>query len=124
MKTNRSALIAFFSALPLVAVLAGCAGGHSNQDTGRRIEVTPEPERTGDPVSDQRIEDGRTAERVREALAAVSEYKFDGVRVSAFNGVVQLNGAVNTSAQRHNAGELTGKVAGVKIVVNNLAVEE
>ena len=84
--------------------LMGCASDRSNQST------------------DLRIEDSRTAERVREALAAGSEYKFDGIRVAAGNGVVQLSGFVNTSAQRTSAGEVTSKVAGVKSVENNLTI--
>ena len=86
--------------------LMGCASDRSNQST------------------DLRIEDSRTAERVREALAAGSEYKFDGIRVAAGNGVVQLSGFVNTSAQRNSAGEVTSKVVGVKDVVNNITVKE
>jgi signal transduction histidine kinase len=61
------------------------------------------------------MEDGRTAERVREALAAGSEYKFDGIRVAAGNGVIQLSGFVNTSAQRNRAGEVALKVVGVNL---------
>ena len=86
--------------------LMGCASDRSNQST------------------DLRIEDSRTAERVREALAAGSEYKFDGIRVAAGNGVVQLSGFVNTSAQRSRAGEVISKVVGVKDVVNNITVKE
>jgi hyperosmotically inducible protein len=64
------------------------------------------------------------AERVREALAATPEYKFDGVKVIACNGVVQLSGFVNTSAQRNSAGEVTSKVVGAKSVENTLTVKE
>ena len=74
--------------------------------------------------TDQRIEDSRTAERVREALAAGADYKYDGVKVIASNGVVQLSGFVNTSAQRNTAGEVTSKVVGVKNVENNLTVKD
>ena len=84
--------------------------------------------RTAEPgynqITDQRIEDSRTAERVREALAAGADYKYDGVKVIASNGVVQLSGFVNTSAQRNSAGEVTSKVVGVKSVVNNLTVKD
>ena len=100
------ALITCLSALPLVVGLTGCAGDRYSQSTG------------------QSIEDSRTAERVREALAAAPEYKFDGVKVMAGNGVVRLSGFVNTSAQRKTAGEVAGKVVGVKSVENNLTVKE
>ena len=100
------ALITCLSALPLMVGLTGCAGVRHNQST------------------DPRIEDSRTAERVREALAAGADYKYDGVKVIAGNGVVQLSGFVNTSAQRNSAGEATGKVVGVKSVENNLTVKD
>lgn len=75
-------------------------------------------------ITDQRVEDSRTAERVREALAAGSEYRFDGIRVAAGDGVVQLSGFVNTSAQRNRAGEVASKVVGVKSVENKLTVKD
>ena len=99
------ALIACLSALPLMVGLTGCAGDRYNQST------------------DQRMEDSRMAERVREALAAAPEYKFDGVQVAACKGVVQLSGFVNTSAQRNRAGEIARKVMGVKRLKNNLTVK-
>jgi hyperosmotically inducible protein len=89
-------------ALPLMVSLTGCVGDRYNQST------------------DPRIEDSRTAERVREALAATPQYKFDGVQVAASNSAVRLSGFVNTKAQRTRAGEVASKVVGVKSVENNL----
>jgi len=100
-----AALITCLSVLPLMVGLTGCAGARYNQST------------------DQRMEDSRTAERVREALAAGADYKYDGVKVIVSNGVVQLSGLVNRSAQRSRAGEVASKVAGVKDVVNNITVK-
>jgi len=100
------ALIACLSAFPLMVGLTGCAGNRHNQS------------------SDERMEDSRTAGRVREALAAGADYKYDGVKVTASNGVVQLSGFVNTSAQRKTAGEVTSTVAGVKSVENTLTVKD
>jgi hypothetical protein len=99
-------LVTCLSALPLMVGLMGCASDHPNQST------------------DLRIEDSRTAERVREALAAGSEYRFDGIRVAAGDGVVQLSGFVNTSVQRNRAGEVASKVVGVKSVENKLTVKD
>jgi len=100
------ALITCLSALPLMVGLTGCAGDRYHQST------------------DPRIEDSRTAERVRETLAATPEYKFDGVQVAAFKSVVQLSGFVNTRVQKNAAGEVASKVVGVKDVVNNIKVKE
>jgi osmotically-inducible protein OsmY len=126
MKTSVKvlALITCLSALPLTVGLTGCAGDRYHQSTAPRNEDNPTAERGHNQSTDQRIEDNRTAERVREALAAGAEYKFDGVQVTAFKGVVQLSGFVNTSAQRNTAGEVTSKVVGVKSVENNLTVKE
>jgi osmotically-inducible protein OsmY len=100
------ALIIRLSALPLMVCLTGCAGDRYQQST------------------DQRIDDNRTAERVREALAAGADYKYDGVKVITSKGVVQLSGFVNTSPQRNTAGEVASKVSGVNSVENNLTVKD
>ena len=118
------ALITCLSALPLMVGLTGCAGDRYNQSTGHRIDDNRTAEPGYNQITDQRIEDSRTAERVREALAAGADYKYDGVKVAACNGVVQLSGFVNTSAQRNSAGEVASKVVGVKSVENNLTVKE
>lgn len=100
------AFSACLAALPLVVGLTGCAGDRYNQSTG------------------QRIDDNRTAERVKEALAHDPQYKYDGVNVVAFKGVVQLNGFVNTKAQKSSAGDLAKKVEGVKELENKITVKE
>jgi osmotically-inducible protein OsmY len=99
-------LIACLSASTWAVVLTGCAGDRYNRST------------------DQRIEDSRTAERVREALAAGADYRYDGVKVIACNGVVELSGFVNTGAHKNSAGEVTSKVVGVKGVENNLTIRD
>jgi osmotically-inducible protein OsmY len=118
------ALIACLSALLLMAGLTGCAGASYDQSTGHGVERSRAAEPDYNQITDPRIEDSRTAERVREALAAGVDYKYDGVKVQAGSGVVQLSGFVNTSAQRNSAGEVTGKVVGVKAVENNLTVKD
>jgi hyperosmotically inducible periplasmic protein len=118
------ALITCLSVLPLTVGLSGCAGDLYHQNTDPRIDDNRTAERSYNQSTDQHIEDSRTAERAREALAAGADYKYDGVKVIASNGVVQLSGFVNTSAQRNSAGEVTGKVVGVKSVLNNLTVKE
>ena len=104
--------------------LTGCVGDRYNQSTDARIDDNRTTEDGDHQSTDQRIEDGRTAERVREALAAGADYKYDGVKVIASSGVVQLSGVVNTRSQRSSAGEVTSKVAGVTSVENNLAVKD
>jgi osmotically-inducible protein OsmY len=90
--------------LPLVVGLAGCASSHVEQGT------------------DLRLEDSRTAERVRETLAAGPDYKYDGVKVTVVDGVVRLTGSVDTPVRKSRAGEVAGRVVGVKQVENGLSV--
>jgi len=118
------ALIGCLNALPLMVSLTGCARDRYDQSAGHRMEDNRTPERGYNQSKDQRIEDGRMAERVREALAAGAEYKYDGVKVIACNGVVGLSGFVNTSAQRNSAGEVTSKIAGVKSVENRITFKD
>jgi osmotically-inducible protein OsmY len=68
------------------------------------------------------LEDSRTAERVRETLAAGPDYKYDGVKVIVVDGVVRLSGTVDTPARKSRAGELAGQVMGVRRVENGLSV--
>jgi len=104
--------------------LTSCAGNRYDQSTSNDYDDTLTAEPGYSQSMDPRIEDRRTAQRVREALAAGADYKYHGVNVIASNGVVQLSGFVNTSAQRNSAGAITSKVVGVKSVENKLAVKD
>ena len=117
-------LITCFSALQLVLGLMGCASDRYNQSTGHPNYDNRVAEPGYNQITDQRVEDSRMAERVREALAAGADYKYDGVKVIASDGVAQLSGFVNTSAQRARAGEVASKVVGVKTVENNLTIKD
>jgi osmotically-inducible protein OsmY len=72
----------------------------------------------------ERIDDHGTSSRVKAALADDSQYKYDGVNVETFKGVVQLSGFVNTRDQKNRAGDLARKVKGVTDVENNITVKE
>jgi len=72
----------------------------------------------------ERIDDHGTSSRVRAALADDSQYKYDGVNVETFKGVVQLSGFVDTRDQKNRAGDLARKVKGVTDVENNITVKE
>jgi len=113
------ALIVGLNAFLLMVGPTGCAGDRYHQSTSHRMD-----ERNYDQDTDQRIEDSRTAERAREALAAAADYRYDEVRVTACNGVVRLSGVVNTSAQKSRAGEVTSKAVGVKSIENNLTIKD
>ncbi len=67
--------------------------------------------------------DEMTDRRVKDALHNSPIYKFRGVAVNTFNGVVQLSGFVDTDNQKHAAGDITRTVPGVDKVVNNIAIK-
>jgi hypothetical protein len=100
-------LVISIGALPLLLGVTGCS-------TGSRYEQS-----TG-----ERIDDHGTSSRVRAVLADDSQYKYDGVNVETFKGIVQLSGFVNTKDQKNRAGDLARKVKGVTDVENNITVKE
>jgi osmotically-inducible protein OsmY len=92
-------------ALTLVAGVTGCAGDRYTQSTGERID------------------DRADSSRVRKALSADTQYKYDDVSIQTFKGVVQLSGFVNNKAAKNRAGDLAKEVEGVKEVANNIVVK-
>jgi osmotically-inducible protein OsmY len=84
--------------------LVGCASSDPNRTTGRAID------------------DRNINARVADALKGSPVYKFPHVRVSTFNGVVQLSGFVVKDEQKAEAAELTRRVAGVTEVINNISL--
>ena len=100
-------LVITLGAMPLLLGVTGCT-------TGSRYEQS-----TG-----ERIDDHGTSSRVRAALADDTQYKYDGVNVETFKGVVQLSGFVNTRDQKNRAGDLARKVKGATDVENNITVKE
>src|SRR5512141_1044960 len=92
-------------AFPLGVGLTGCASHQRfDQSLGHRVDGPRTAERSDRQSTAQEMEDSRTAERVREALAASADYRYDEVKVTASSGVVQLNGFVHTGAQKNRAG--------------------
>ena len=60
---------------------------------------------------------------VKTKLAGASAATLVKVNVETTNGIVQLNGTVDTDRTRQRATELASQVTGVRRVVNNLKVE-
>jgi osmotically-inducible protein OsmY len=61
--------------------------------------------------------------RVFGALRDATEYKLGSVEVKPYRGVVQLSGFVNTPEQKRMAGEIAGRVEGVRQVENNITIK-
>jgi len=69
------------------------------------------------------VDDGLITDRVRQRLFSDPDIKGHTVEVDTKNGVVTLNGTVETERARVKAEKLTRKVSGVKRVINKLRVE-
>jgi DNA-binding response OmpR family regulator len=93
-----------FAAVVLLAVaLSGCQAM-----TGR--------------TAGQNVEDARISTAVQTTLTSDKASNFTRIDVDTTNGVVYLNGTVQSAEQKARAEQLAGRVDGVKKVVNNLQV--
>ena len=68
------------------------------------------------------VDDAALTASVNAALVSDKPSNFTRIDVDTTNGVVALNGTVETAEQRSRAEQLAQRVDGVKRVVNNLQV--
>ena|SRR5437870_3431120 len=68
------------------------------------------------------LDDRGVAHKVRSALNNSPVYKFPHVRVTAYNGAVQLSGFVYKDEQKAEATDLAKRVPGVTEVINNISL--
>jgi hyperosmotically inducible periplasmic protein len=68
------------------------------------------------------VDDAALTASVNTALVADKPANFTRIDVDTTNGVVSLNGTVETPEHRARAEQLAARVDGVKKVVNNLQV--
>ena len=67
-------------------------------------------------------DDEALGDRVQHTLNAQPVYQYPDVKVTTFNGVVQLSGYVASDAQRKAATEIVERVRGVSGVENGIVV--
>ena len=113
MKTGKTLILAVGLALGAAVSFTGCSS------TGDFTAMTSPRERT--PA--QYVDDGALTRRINYELRRNPSYKFEHVKVSAYKGVVQLNGAVAQQEQKQFAEQIAINVAGVLDVVSNLSVD-
>lgn len=102
----------------LVALgLTSCAAWRSNPEARPTVGGTVTGEPRG-PV--QTASDARITASVKSALGADELVKARNINVDTFRGVVQLNGNVNSAAEKERAISLAKKVDGVVEVRDNL----
>lgn len=91
-------------ALGLVILAMGCAGRHERS--------------TGEIVDDH-----ATSGRVQTALSSDAAYKFPDVKVTTYQGMVQLSGFVENDHQKDRAAEIAKNTKGVKDVKNDIVLK-
>ena len=72
----------------------------------------------------QNIDDSTLTGSVKTKLASDKVSSLTRIDVDSTNGVVALNGVVESAEQRARAQELAAQVNGVKRVINNLQVQK
>ncbi|HSF48185.1 MAG TPA: BON domain-containing protein, partial [Burkholderiales bacterium] len=70
------------------------------------------------------VDDATITARVKSKLLADKEVSGLAVNVDTYKGTVQLNGFVNTAAEKAKAEQLAKSVEGVQKVDNNLTVKK
>ena len=94
----------FFSAILMVSLLLVSCQSMTGRSAGRNVD------------------DASLTASVNAALVSDKPSNFTRIDVDTTNGVVALNGTVETAEQRSRAEQLAKRVDGVKRVVNNLQV--
>ena len=89
----------------LITAFTGCA-------------TTPKQESTG-----QYIDDSVITTKVKAAIFDETTLKTLQINVKTYKGVVQLSGFVDSAQSVTKAGEVAGRVTGVKEVKNDLVVK-
>jgi hyperosmotically inducible protein len=105
---DKRKLALYGASLAVMVALAGCM-----------TNKAPKDERSEGRITD----DKNITQHVNNALKQEPVYKFDGVDVQTFAGIVQLSGFVNVEEQRQRALELASRQEGVIKVVNSLAIK-
>jgi hyperosmotically inducible protein len=77
----------------------------------------------GDRTAGRTLDDKTITATVQHDLNREPVYKFSGVDVKTYNGVVQLSGFVDTDEQKQRAGEIAQRSEGVTQVVNNITLK-
>ena len=76
-----------------------------------------------DRTAGRALDDKTITASVEHDLNREPVYKFNGVDVKTFDGVVQLSGFVDTQDQKQRAGDIARQSQGVTQVVNNITLK-
>ena len=105
--------LSIFSSIVCVSLLPVLGGMLMTGCADNRYEPTP----------GVRLDDTVTSQQVREAFLADRQYKFEDVKVTTFQGTVQLSGFAATGDEKARAEKIARDLPGVKNVENNISVK-
>lgn len=103
---SKSALVHLFAAVLIAAPIIGCTSSTRTTESAGAY-----------------IDDTVVTAKVKEAILAEPGLHSLQVGVETYKGVVQLSGFVDTPQSKARAGELAGRVAGVRSIKNDLVVK-
>jgi hyperosmotically inducible protein len=92
----------------LAIMLGGMVGCQTSSESGRSAGRV--------------LDDDTVTTKVETALRDAPTYKFDGVRVSTYDGLVQLSGWVGSADQKAAAEQITRNVHPSQKIFNNISV--
>lgn len=98
-------IMKFLACFVLIASFMGCASTQKHESTG------------------QYVDDSVITTKVKAAIFDESTLKTLQINVKTYNGIVQLSGFVDSPQSVSKAGEVAGRVDGVKEVKNDLVVK-
>jgi hyperosmotically inducible protein len=78
---------------------------------------------SGDRTAGRALDDKTITATVQHDLDREPVYKFNGVDVKTYDGVVQLSGFVDTNEQKDRAADIAQHAQGVTQVVNNISLK-
>ena len=100
-----SLVTVFTASVGLTALTTGCASTSTKESTGEYID------------------NSTITTKVKAAFVNDPVVSALDVKVDSFQGVVQLSGFVNTSAEKAQAGRVAASIKGVTDVQNNIVVK-
>lgn len=97
-------IVKFLVCIGLITLFLGCAATQNRESTGEYVD------------------DSVITTKVKAAIFDEPSLKVFQISVETFKGEVQLSGFVDSEQSVRKAGEVAGRVAGVRSVTNNLVV--
>jgi hyperosmotically inducible protein len=96
---------------------AGVKQVHNDLGINPTAERNPETERLGERVADLEL---KTV--INDALSKSAELQDKHIDVQVKNGIVNMGGTLETSAQKYSAEQIAWQASGVRGVMNNISV--